>query len=155
MHKALNAIAGGWQLGAIYQGQGGEPLSIGDPVLTGPFKITDLVLPESQRKPERYINTDVNLNKVAARAFVSHLNTTSARWGALRGDGMNQWDISVAKTWKLRERLALRFQTQFLNAFNHVTFDLPNLNSTSTAFGTLTSEASVPRTIRWGLRVEF
>jgi len=155
MHKALNAIAGGWQLGAIYQGQGGEPLSIGDPVLTGPFKIADLVLPESRRKPERYVNTDVNLNKVAARAFVYHLNTTSARWGALRGDGMNQWDVSVAKTWKLHERLSLRFQTQFLNAFNHVTFDLPTLNPTSTAFGTLTSEASVPRTIRWGLRVEF
>ncbi|MCL4852988.1 MAG: hypothetical protein KJZ78_16640, partial [Bryobacteraceae bacterium] len=103
----------------------------------------------------RYINTDVNLNKLPARAFVSHLNTTSSRFGSLRSDGMNQWDISVAKTWRLTESVQLRFQTQFINAFNHVTFSAPNLTSTNTAFGTVTSEASMPRTIRWGLRIEY
>jgi hypothetical protein len=97
----------------------------------------------------------VNLNKVAANAFVYHYNTMSARFGALRSDGINQWDLSLSKQWKLRERLALRFQTQFINALNHVTFDAPNLSSTSTAFGTVTSEASLPRTIRWGLRIEY
>jgi hypothetical protein len=68
---------------------------------------------------------------------------------------MNQWDLSVAKRWRITEGVVLRFQTQFLNAFNHVTFNAPNLSSTNTAFGTVTSEASMPRTIRWGLRVEF
>jgi hypothetical protein len=154
-HRVLDGIARGWQLGGIYQAQGGAPLGIGDPVLTGPFSIRDLVLPENRRTPEQYVNTNVNLNKVAANAFVSHLNSTSSRFGALRSDGINTWDLSVAKQWKLRERLALRFQTQFINAFNHVTFDAPNLTSTSTAFGTVTSEASLPRTIRWGLRLEY
>jgi hypothetical protein len=150
-----DAVLGGWQVSGIYQAQSGAPLGIGDPVLTGPFKITDLVLPEDQRTPERYINTNVNLNKVAAQAFVSHLNTTSSRFGALRSDGMNQWDLSVAKQWRITEALRLRFQTQFLNAFNHVTFSAPNLNPTNSAFGTVTSEVSMPRTIRWGLRLEF
>jgi hypothetical protein len=151
----LNAIIGGWQLGWIYQAQSGAPLGIGDPVLTGPFRVSDLVLPEDQRTPERYINTGVNLNQVPGRAFVYHLNTTSSRFGALRSDGINQWDLSIAKQWTIREPLTLRFQTQFLNAFNHVTFNAPNLNPTNTAFGTVTSEATLPRTIRWGLRLEF
>jgi hypothetical protein len=155
MSRALDAVAGGWQFGGIYQAQSGAPLGIGDPVLTGAFKIEDLVLPESQRKPERYVNTDVNLNRDAARVFVSHLNTTSSRFGALRSDGMNQWDLSAAKRWMLTERATLRFQAQFLNAFNHVTFEAPNLNRTNTAFGTVTGEASLPRTIRWGLRLEY
>jgi len=111
--------------------------------------VTDLVLPESQRKPERYINIEVNLNKLPARAFAFHLNGISSRFGALRSDGINNWDLSVAKQWKLAERFTLRFQTQFLNAFNHVTFNAPNLTSTNTAFGTVTSESSLPRTIRW------
>ncbi len=139
----------------IYQAQSGAPMGIGDPVITGPFGIKDLVLPESARTPERYVNTGVNLSKVAARAFVYRLNTMSGRFGALRSDGINQWDLSLSKQWKLREPLALRFQVQFLNALNHVTFDSPNLTSTSTAFGTVTGEASLPRTIRWGLRLDF
>ena len=111
------------------------------------------MLPESQRKPERYINSEVNLNKLPARAFAFHLNGISSRFGALRSDGINNWDLSVAKQWKLAERFTLRFQTQFLNTFNHVTFNAPNLTSTNTAFGTVTSESSLPRTIRWGLRI--
>ncbi|HEU0140141.1 MAG TPA: carboxypeptidase-like regulatory domain-containing protein [Bryobacteraceae bacterium] len=154
-NAVADAILGGWQVAGIYQAQSGAPLGIGDPVLTGPFSVTDLILPEDQRIPERYINTDVDLNKLPARAFVSHLNTMSSRFGALRSDGMNQWDISVAKTWRLTESVQLRFQTQFINAFNHVTFSAPNLTSTNTAFGTVTSEASMPRTIRWGLRIEY
>src|SRR6185436_9363105 len=92
-----DAIIGGWQLGAIYQAQGGAPLGIGDNVLTGPCKVQDLVLQESERKPERYDNSNVNLNKVAGNAFVFHLNQTSARFGALRSDGINQMDLSIAK----------------------------------------------------------
>jgi hypothetical protein len=151
----VDAVLGGWQVAGIYQAQSGAPLGIGDPVLTGPFAIDDLILPESQRTPDRYINTDVNLNKLPARAFVSHLNTMSSRFGGLRSDGMNQWDISVAKQWRITESVRFRFQSQFLNAFNHVTFNAPNLTSTSTAFGTITSEASMPRTIRWGVRIEY
>jgi hypothetical protein len=155
LHSVVDAVLGGWQVAGIYQAQSGAPLGIGDPVLTGPFKISDLILPEDQRTPERYINTDVNLNTLPARAFVSHLNTASSRFGALRSDGMNQWDISVAKQWRITEAVRFRFQTQFLNAFNHVTFNAPTLTSTNTAFGTVTSEASMPRTIRWGLRIEY
>ncbi|MEK7405010.1 MAG: carboxypeptidase-like regulatory domain-containing protein [Acidobacteriota bacterium] len=151
----LNTLIGGWQVAGIYQAQSGAAMGIGDPVITGAFAVKDLVVPESARTPERYVNTDVNLNKVAARAFVYHLNTMSGRFGALRSDGIDQWDLSVSKQWKLREPLALRFQVQFLNALNHVTFDSPNLSLTSTAFGTVTGEASLPRTIRWGLRLEF
>ncbi len=154
-NRFTDAVLGGWQVSGIYQAQSGAPLGIGDPVITGPFRITDLILPEDQRTPERYINTDVSLNKLPAQAFVSHLNTMSSRFGALRSDGLNQWDISVAKKWRIVENVLLRFQTQLINAFNHVTFSAPNLNATNTAFGTVTSQASLPRTIRWGLRIEY
>ncbi|MFB3829901.1 MAG: hypothetical protein ACE15B_24240 [Bryobacteraceae bacterium] len=43
-----------------------------------------------------------------------------------------------AKQWKLTEYLTLRYQTQFLNALNHVCFAGPNLSSTSTSFGRVT-----------------
>jgi hypothetical protein len=89
MNKVANAVVGGWQFGGIYQGQSGAALGIGDPVVTGPFSVTDLALPESRRTPERYVNTDVNLNKLPARAYAFHLNNITSRFGALRSDGIN------------------------------------------------------------------
>ena len=59
----------------------------------------------------------------------------------------------MAKQWKLVEQSTLRFHTQFLNAFNHVTFSAPNLTSTNTAFGTITSE-SASENHPLGLRIE-
>ena len=40
----------------------------------------------------------------------------------LTGPGVNNWDISLQKTFPLRERLNLRFKVDAFNAFNHTQF---------------------------------
>ena len=42
-----------------------------------------------------------------------------------------------------------------LNLTNHVQFGAPNLSPTSTAFGSVTSQANGPRQLQINVRVEF
>ena len=45
---------------------------------------------------------------------------------ALRGPGINNWDISVMKNFQFTESKSLQFQSNFFNAFNHVQFYGPS-----------------------------
>jgi hypothetical protein len=49
--------------------------------------------------------------------------------------GLNAWDISLQRTFKLGERVAFEFRTSFFNAFNHPNFaePSPDLSTTITA----------------------
>jgi hypothetical protein len=40
----------------------------------------------------------------------------------LRGKGFNQWDLSLTKNWKLKERYTIQFRTESFNVFNHVNY---------------------------------
>ncbi len=49
--------------------------------------------------------------------------------------GLNAWDISIQRTFRLGERVAFEFRTSFFNAFNHPNFaePSPDLSTTITA----------------------
>jgi hypothetical protein len=49
---------------------------------------------------------------------------------ALRGPLQVRFDMGVFKTFKLTERVTMRFDAQFFNIFNHPSFDAPNNNLT-------------------------
>jgi hypothetical protein len=63
--------------------------------------------------------------------------------------------MSVIKGNKITERLQAQLRADFFNALNHPNFNGPNLSPTSSAFGTITSQANLPRTIQLGLRLAF
>lgn len=76
----------------------------------------------------------------------------------LRGPGINNWDISIAKNIKLTESKSLEFRSEFFNAFNHVQFYGPTLqNGTEggdTLFGQITSDRGA-RIIQFALKFYF
>ncbi|HTG60517.1 MAG TPA: TonB-dependent receptor [Terriglobia bacterium] len=47
-----------------------------------------------------------------------------------RGPFQTRWDFAIQKATKLSERFNLNFRTDFLNLFNHPSFDTPNNNVT-------------------------
>jgi len=49
--------------------------------------------------------------------------------------GLNAWDISLQRTFRLGERVSFEFRTSFFNAFNHPNFaePSPDLSTTITA----------------------
>ena len=79
----------------------------------------------------------------------------SAGAGDVRGPGLQQYNLSVARLFPLwREGTTLQFRADFLNAFNNVNFQAPNVNRSNSDFGTISS-AYPPRNIQLSLRLQF
>jgi hypothetical protein len=54
--------------------------------------------------------------------------------------GLNAWDISLQRTFRLGERFAFQFRTSFFNAFNHPNFAEPSPGPASATFITATAD---------------
>jgi len=74
--------------------------------------------------------------------------------GNVEGPGLQTYNLSVSKNFRVRERYNLRFQTDFFNAFNVANFTGLNTNLASSAFGTLPT-AYPPRNIQMQLKLTF
>ncbi|MCX6616985.1 MAG: hypothetical protein NTZ98_12930 [Acidobacteria bacterium] len=74
---------------------------------------------------------------------------------SIRQDGIRQWDVKIARKFKVYERLSTTFSVDLLIAINHTNFGAPNLDPTSPQFGRLTTSVGVPRNVIFNLRIEF
>jgi hypothetical protein len=149
----LSTLIGGWQLQGVYQGQSGPPLGFGDAIFTGDLK--SVSLPGNQRTVDRWFNVDAGFERSSAKALASHLRAISTRFGGIRGDGINQFDLSVLKNTRLKEGVNLELRAEANNALNHAQFNIPNTTPSSTAFGRVTAEFSMPRTTQIALKLVF
>jgi hypothetical protein len=153
MSRWLDAIVGGWQLQAIFQGQSGAPLAFGNIIYRG--DVHDIVVPVGERSIARWFNTDAPFEKSTAKQLGSNIRTFPTRLSGLRGPGDNYWDMSLSKTLKITERLKMQVRTQWEGAMNHPQFDNPNLAPTNTLFGTITAIRGEARRIYVGAKLIF
>ena len=75
----------------------------------------------------------------------------------MRGPRFSQADLSIAKTFSLKERTAVEFRTDIFNLFNKVNLDNP-ISCVDCQGGGLiidTSPSSLQRQIMFSLRLEF
>ena len=84
-----------------------------------------------------------------------HMNVFPSRLDALRGPGIHNWDVKVARRFQIREQMSALFSVDFLNAFNHTNFSDPNLDPTSSDFGKLTSQRGLGRMIQFNFRFVY
>ena len=73
----------------------------------------------------------------------------------MRAQGVNNLDFSVFKDFRLGERFKLQFHAESFNLFNRVQFGVPNQSLSSSAFGTVSSQANSPRELQFALKVLF
>jgi len=69
-------------------------------------------------------------------------------------DGIQQFDFSLFKDFRLTETKTLQFRSEFFNLFNHANFGLPNNDISSPTFGHVQS-ALAPRQIQFALKFLF
>ncbi len=150
---AVDKLLGGWQIQGIYTGQGGPPASWGNVLFLG--DIHSITLPAGQRTPERWFNTGAGFDRNSQNQLGSNFRTFPSALSDVRADGTNQWELSVIKGGRIRERVTVQFRGEFLNAFNHVNFSAPNTSPTSTAFGMVTTQRGFPRRVQLGLKLLF
>ena len=74
----------------------------------------------------------------------------------LRTDGIHNVDMSISKTFVLREDIKLELRGEFFNLFNHAQFGNPNPDiNAGTQFGVINSTVGNPRVIQFALKFIF
>jgi hypothetical protein len=74
----------------------------------------------------------------------------------LFAQGLDNSDISLAKTTKVAEKLSVIFRMETFNTFNRFQASAPaNLNAGNTNFGVVTTQANNPRQVQLSLRVTY
>lgn len=149
-----NRLIGGWQLGAVWLVNSGEPLGFGNVLFNG--DINNVALSASERTIDRWFNTSAGFVTAPAQQLGSNLRTFPLRLSGLRAGRFNNWDLSLLKQTPIREGYSLQFRAEFLNAFNHPSgWAPPNTTPTSSAFGQVTGSYALPRIIQFGLKFVF
>ncbi|MGH9671931.1 MAG: TonB-dependent receptor domain-containing protein [Bryobacteraceae bacterium] len=136
--RLLDSAIGGWQLQGWFEGQSGDARGFGNAIFNG--NLASIPLPVSERKAERWFNTDAGFERNAQRQLANNIQRFSSRFTGVRADGINNWDLSMFKNFALREGWKVQFRMESYNALNHVQFGAPNTAPANTAFGTITGE---------------
>lgn len=152
----LGHVVGGWVLGVLGTLQSGPPFTVTTQTnTTNAFSagaqradlVGDPVLPSSERTLTRWFNT-------GAFAQPAPFTFGNSGRGILRGDGVMNFDLSLAKNVALGGARTLQVRMEAFNAFNHPNFGLPGHTFGAPNFGVISS-ASEGRTIQLGVRFVY
>jgi hypothetical protein len=152
-------LAGGWEFGWIWQKQGGSALSWGNRFYYGNLEDIESAFNHGavwSKDVHQWFDPNMPFEKASAKQpGTFHMNVFPSRLDALRGPGIHNWDVKVARRFQIREQMSALFSVDFLNAFNHTNFSDPNLDPTSSDFGKLTSQRGLGRMIQFNFRFVY
>ena len=173
----LRQVLGGWQIGGIAVFQSGNPFTLFSnnnssdqntfldrPDLLGNVQTFDPRRSQIFSPAANGVNGSCLNGEESGNYFfdptqfdcshVPELTFGTTPRNFLRGPGINNFDISIIKHFKITESRQVEFRTEFFNAFNHAQFLNPNNQGFSGNFGQIT-QARDPRRIQFGLKVYF
>jgi hypothetical protein len=176
----LDTVAGGWQVNGIYTYQTGAPIlwmngssnNPGDYPLCAVATVNKACPVDANGVPEYATSmpTDLSFNPrqtngtsfdispfvtASGSQYQFHVRTLPSTFSQFRQDGINNFDASVIKNFNVTENKYFQFRAEAFNVLNHPTFGAPNVQVTSSSFGTITSQANRPRQLQLGARFVF
>ena len=166
VNRALNEVVGGWEVSPIWYFRTGFPMPVyGAADVSGTFSRGSR--PDCGALPQITGETPINQTLFPGTGgfqwFTNNNNFTAPavgtfgncapQLGGLRSPRYNDIDLSLHKNFQLTERFRLQFRTDFINAFNHVQLNAPNMSLGST-IGQITS-AQPPRNIQLALKLYY
>jgi hypothetical protein len=165
-NSLLNFFVGNWSVNAITVIQTGFPLAISQnsnnnrAIGTGVQRpnIVAGVNPCIGGSPEDHagaIPKSSYLNPAAFTTAPAYTFGNAPRTIGCLSPGYENWDISVFKSFPVRERITFQFRAEALNAFNTPQFRAPNTAVGNSNFGAITQQANFPRYLQLGGRISF
>jgi Carboxypeptidase regulatory-like domain len=160
---AGKALLAGWNVSGTLRYESGRPMNI-----TMANDLGGLIF-NGQKRPNRAPGVDA----IAATGDFDPLTQSyfnKSAWtdpgplrfgdaprrdGTVRGFPTYSEDLSVFKVVGLPDTTKLRFQAQIGNLFNRVMFCDPNPNWSQASFGTVNTQCNQPRSVQFGLRLDF
>jgi hypothetical protein len=123
-----NQILGDWQLNGIASFLGGIPLDVASGANTAGLAFSANI----GQRPNLVLGVPIYLHNTGDS--LQYLNPAAfslpevGRFGSLgrgsiRGPGSTNFDFSVVKNWRMRDRYSLQFRAEMFNAFNHPNFN--------------------------------
>ncbi len=166
MHPIANFFLGGWNIAGNYNRRSGLPLAFPNaaPVRAGSAKLSGAQRDELAAKyGQKYWDVsyvpffDVSLFPKVAGPAPFTLRDFPTRFPDVRSFGLNNLDLTLAKSWSIGERVRMHFRAETMNTFNTVYFkSLTGTNVTSSNFGFLNQDPTVdPRMTVMVLRMTF
>ncbi|MCC6343844.1 MAG: TonB-dependent receptor [Bryobacterales bacterium] len=157
--RALDAVIGGWQIGAIWTYQSGFPLTISaaarDSSNIGagfdrPNAVPgiDPVRPRGQQTTEAFFNT----NAYSGQVFGTFGNVGR---NTMIGPRIFNIDASLIKDFYIKETMRTQFRWELFNSINHPNWGDPSTNFYSGAFGTIASTRTAMRQMQLALKFIF
>ena len=159
VNAVVNEVIGGWAVSPIVSFRTGWPLPVyGAQDESGTFgrgaradcsgipSITKTALPGIG--VQWFTNTGQFTNPA-----VGTFGNCSPQLDGLRSPHYTDVDMSLHKDFPIRERFRLQFRSDFINAFNHVQYNAPNMSLGST-MGQITG-AQPPRNIQLALKLYY
>lgn len=162
MNPVLNAVAGGWELGAIVSIWSGNALTAGSGFSdnsgtqgSGPFlgnRGSCIAGPD-------YPKTSAGIGGIQwiAPNDVAPSQTGTfgtCRNGSFRGPGLRTVDLGIHKAFPFGETRRLEFRTEFVNAFNHPILNAPQMFVSSNTFGQINTSQG-ERNIQFALKFYY
>jgi hypothetical protein len=162
LNKVVNAAVGGWSVSPIIMFRTGFPMPVyGAADESGTFSRGSRA--DCNSLPSITGETPIGGTTGGYQWFTNNGNfanpalgtfgNCSPQLGRLRGPRFTSVDISLHKDFQMTERFKLQFRTDFINAFNHVQLNAPNMGLGST-MGQVTS-AQPPRNIQFALKLYY
>ncbi len=168
VNKVASALISGWQLQGIYTFQSGRPInfqqSVGNPWYQAGTNsgvmffgdINSIRLPADQQNIDHWFNTE-GFVKTASQLIdtARQLRTFPLRFGFIRPDPLNNFDISILKNTSIGEGRNIQFRIEAINALNHPNFAAPVGNPTAANFGQVTSVQNYSRRLQLTAKFVF
>ncbi|HUI44170.1 MAG TPA: carboxypeptidase-like regulatory domain-containing protein [Terriglobia bacterium] len=163
-HGAAGRVFGGWQASNIVTLQTGQPLTaVLSTALSGtdsngtdrPNAVGNPNLPAGRRNPNQWFNTAAFVPPPIysdAQGAFSVLGNEGRN--VITGPGLADWDLSLARRFRLTEHNGLTFRADFFNLTNHPNFERPGLIVGTSNFGVINS-AENAREIQFALRLDW
>jgi TonB dependent receptor len=153
----LGVFTNGWQMTGIVTLQSGMPFAITQTTnfnafagfgVQRPNVVASPNLPSDQRTLKHWFNT-------SAFQVAPQFTIGNASRNPVRGPNCRDADIAFIKHTRLREEMDLEVRAEFFNLTNTPAFAQPNGVLGSSAFGTITSTATDPRVIQFGVKLNY
>jgi hypothetical protein len=148
--RLLDSLVGGWKLSNVYTLQSGPVLTWGDYIYYG----GPLNLQNNQPNGPAFNTAQFNtISTPVTQQLANNIQTLDLQFNNLRRNHTSEIDTSMDKNFKFGERRYVQVRFEAFNLQNRVTFGAPNTTPTSTAFGTIGSQANTPRRLETALRL--
>jgi len=153
---ALRAMGNGWSLSGILSLRSGQPIGITsgkDNNLDGVSNDRPNLIGNPFLDPHRS-RSAVTAEWFDPAAFAQPANGQDGNLArnVVDGPGFRNVDLSLFRSFKVRERMNLQFRMETINAFNLVSLSNPNGTASSPSFGKITA-ANQMRQAQLGLRL--